>query len=102
VLAQPLTSKIHLPLKGGPSNRKRNSEKANNEFRTRNNEYRSKVFYQYFFSKKTERSDSILRHSAVRYSIFCGSLLTFHKRCWVALQLGTLNLEPFNLWRFIA
>jgi len=24
--------------------------------------------------KKTERSDSILRNSAVRYSIFCGSL----------------------------
>ena len=34
------------------SNRKRNSEKANNEYRTRNNEYRSKVFYHYYFLKR--------------------------------------------------
>jgi hypothetical protein len=27
-----------------------------------------------FILKKIERSDSILRHSAVRYSTFCGSL----------------------------
>jgi len=32
------------------------------------------VMYSVYF-KKTEQSDSILRHSAVRYSIFCGSLL---------------------------
>jgi hypothetical protein len=31
------------------------------------------VKYSIFF-KRTERSDSSLRHSAVRYSIFCGSL----------------------------
>jgi hypothetical protein len=31
--------------KNGQSNRKRNFEKANNEYRTRNNECLSKVFY---------------------------------------------------------
>ncbi|CAB1076141.1 hypothetical protein D1AOALGA4SA_3939 [Olavius algarvensis Delta 1 endosymbiont] len=35
--------------------------------------------YSIYFIKKTEQSDSTLRHSAVRYSIFCGSLLMqFH------------------------
>ncbi|CAB1080354.1 hypothetical protein D1AOALGA4SA_8037 [Olavius algarvensis Delta 1 endosymbiont] len=29
--------------------------------------------YSVYF-KKTERSDSTLRHSAVRYSTFCGSI----------------------------
>ena len=38
-----------------------------------NVECRRKEFYRFLLSKKTERSDSTLRHSAVRYSIFCGS-----------------------------
>jgi hypothetical protein len=36
-----------------------------------------------FYNQKTERSDTTLRNSAVRYSIFCGSLLTwFHTKCF--------------------
>ncbi|CAB1073018.1 hypothetical protein D1AOALGA4SA_1733 [Olavius algarvensis Delta 1 endosymbiont] len=31
------------------SDRRKNSEKANNEYRTRNNEYRSKAIYHYYF-----------------------------------------------------
>ena len=30
--------------------------------------------YSVYFIKKTEQSETILRNSAVRYSIFCGSL----------------------------
>jgi hypothetical protein len=48
--------------------------------------------------KKTERSDSILRNSAVRYSIFCGSLFN-QARTAAALTPETfLNLtsEPLN------
>jgi hypothetical protein len=52
---------------------KRNFEKANIEYRIMNVECRSKVFCL-FYKKMTEQSDSALRHSAVRYSIFCGSL----------------------------
>ena len=60
-------------LKSGQSN-----QKINFGFmelikkRISNHEYRRNVFY--LFYKKIERSDSTLRHSAVRYSIFCGSL----------------------------
>ena len=59
--------------------------------------------------KKTERSDSILRHSAVQHSIFCGSLFSpscklyeqeanhvkFHIRCQrtEALECGIGNAE---------
>jgi len=50
-------------LKSGQSNRNRNFEKTNVE-----------GMYSVYFKKKTEQSDSTLRHSAVRYSIFCGSL----------------------------
>ena len=32
------------------------------------------VRYSVYFMKMRERSDTTLRHSAVRYSIFCGSL----------------------------
>jgi hypothetical protein len=39
-----------------------------------NIEYRRKEFYRFLLIQKTERSDSILHDSAVRYSIFCGSL----------------------------
>ena len=54
-----------LPLAANvQSNRERNSEKANNEYRTRNNEYRSKVFYHLLFLIKTERS------GIHKYSIF--------------------------------
>ena len=52
------------------SDRKINLKK--NEYRIMNIECRRNVFC--LFYKKTERSDSILRNSAVRYSIFCGSL----------------------------
>jgi len=41
-----------------------------------NVEYRRKAFYRFLLIKKTERSDSTLRNSAVRYSIFCGSLFS--------------------------
>jgi len=34
-------------LKSGQFNRERNFEKANNEYRTRNNECQSKVFYRF-------------------------------------------------------
>ena len=61
------------------SNRKRNFEKANIEYRTRNVECRSNVFCL-FYKKLTERSDSTLRYSIfdIRYSIFCGSLFNSH------------------------
>ena len=52
---------------------------SNNEYRMSNVECRMsnvEVMYSVYF-KRTERSDSTLRHSAVRYSIFCGSLLNF-------------------------
>jgi hypothetical protein len=39
-----------------------------------NVEYRRKEFYRFLLIQKTEHSDSILHDSAVRYSIFCGSL----------------------------
>ncbi|CAB1077976.1 hypothetical protein D1AOALGA4SA_5747 [Olavius algarvensis Delta 1 endosymbiont] len=45
--------------------------------------------YSVYF-KKTERSDSTLRHSAVRYSLFCGSLLMFHKSKAEALSLPAI------------
>jgi len=61
--------------KNGQFNRKRNFKKENVEYRIMNIECRRKVFY--LFYKKTERSDSTLQNSAVRYSIFCGSLLYF-------------------------
>ena len=32
------------------------------------------VRYSVYFMKMKERSDTTLRHSAVRYSLFCGSL----------------------------
>jgi hypothetical protein len=35
---------------------------------------RSKESYRLLWIQKTKRSDSTLRNSAVRYSIFCGSL----------------------------
>jgi len=44
----------------------------NIEHRTLNVQHR--IMYSVNFIKKTERSDTILRHSAVRHSIFCGSL----------------------------
>jgi hypothetical protein len=46
---------------------------SNNEYRMSNIE----VMYSVYFIKRTERSETILRHSAVRYSIFCGSLFKF-------------------------
>jgi hypothetical protein len=51
-------------------------KKANVEYRITNIECRRNVFY--LFYKKMERSDSTLRNSAVRYSIFCGSLFTHY------------------------
>ncbi|CAB1085616.1 hypothetical protein D1AOALGA4SA_13101 [Olavius algarvensis Delta 1 endosymbiont] len=45
---------------------------ANVEHRTPNIEHR--IMYSVYLIKKTEQSDSTLRHSAVRYSIFCSSL----------------------------
>ena len=39
-----------------------------------NIECRRNVFYPFY--KKIERSETTLRHSAVRYSIFCGSLFS--------------------------
>jgi len=39
-----------------------------------NIECRRKEFYRLLLIQKIERSDSILHDSAVRYSIFCGSL----------------------------
>jgi hypothetical protein len=42
------------------------------EYRIMNVEYRRKVFW--LFYKKTEHSETTLRNSAVRHSIFCGSL----------------------------
>ena len=42
------------------------------EYRIMNIECRRNVFYQFY--KKIERSETTLRNSAVRYSIFCGSL----------------------------
>ncbi|CAB1076323.1 hypothetical protein D1AOALGA4SA_4120 [Olavius algarvensis Delta 1 endosymbiont] len=60
--------------------------KANIEYRIMNVECRRNVFCL-FYKKTTERSETTLRHSAVRYSIFCGSLfksLKFHTRCRVS------------------
>src|SRR5210317_506680 len=51
-------------------------EKETFKKRISNNEYRRKAFYRFLLIKKTERSDSTLSNSAVRYSIFCGSLLS--------------------------
>jgi len=36
--------------------------------------YEKKEFYRFLLIQKTERSDSIFHGSAVRYSIYCGSL----------------------------
>jgi hypothetical protein len=44
-------------------------KKANIEYRIMNVEGRYTVYF-----KTAERSETILRNSAVRYSIFCGSL----------------------------
>ena len=52
-------------------------EKVTLKKRITNNECRmSNVegMYSVYFMKKTEQSETILRHSAVRYSTFCGSL----------------------------
>ena len=71
-------------LNSGQFNRKRNSEKANNEYRTRNIECRSNVFCL-LYKKMTERSDSTIRQSSfdIRHS------LKFHMRCQ-----GTEVLNP--------
>jgi hypothetical protein len=46
------------------------------EYRISNHEYRmSKECILSILFKKNEQSETTLRHSAVRYSIFCGSLL---------------------------
>jgi len=59
-----------------------------------NIECRRNVFY--LFYKKIERSETILRHSAVRYSIFCGSLFSLTTGC----QSGQLNhQETVPFWR---
>jgi hypothetical protein len=59
-------------LKSGQFDRIKNFEKANIEYRISNNECRRNVFYLSY--KKIERSETILRKSAVRYSKFCGLL----------------------------
>jgi hypothetical protein len=66
--------------KNGRSNRERNFEKANIEYRIMNVECQSNVFCL-FYKKMTERSESTLRHSLFDILRFCGSLLTkFHTR----------------------
>jgi hypothetical protein len=62
--------------KNGQSDRKRN-------YRKENVECRRKEYYRFLFLliQKTERSDSILHDSAVRYSIFCGSLFSPAASC---------------------
>jgi hypothetical protein len=52
--------------------RKAEFKDLKNEYRTRNNEFRSKDFCNSNSWKQTERSDSTLHHSKflVRYSIF--------------------------------
>ena len=61
----------------------------------------------YLFYLKTKRSDSTLRHSAVRYSIFCGSLFTKYSftraaaaGCLVVLFLVVLVFGCFGVWLF--
>jgi len=60
---------------------------SNNEYRMSNVECRRKEFYRFLLIQKTERSDSILHDSAVRYSIFCGSLFSPAASC----QSGQFN-----------
>jgi hypothetical protein len=60
---------------------------SNNEYRMSNVECRRKEFYRFLFIQGTERSDSILHDSAVRYSIFCGSLFSQATSC----QSGQFN-----------
>jgi hypothetical protein len=51
--------------------------------------------YSVNLKKKTEQSDSILRDSAVRYSIFCGSLFSpVAGRRRVSLIEDETSLEP--------
>jgi hypothetical protein len=48
--------------------------------------------------KKTEQSDSTLRHSAVRYSIFCGSLvLKLIKRSVINIRRSMLDVQSFTV-----
>jgi len=58
-------------LKSGQFVREKNSKKENIEFRIMNIECRRNEFCLF---KKTERSETTLQNSAVRYSLFCGSL----------------------------
>jgi hypothetical protein len=81
-------------LKSGQSNRERNFEKENIEYRIMNVECRRDVFC--LFKKKTERSETILRYSAVRYSIFCGSLFSPTAGCQ-SRQFNGQETVPF--WR---
>jgi hypothetical protein len=64
-------------LKSGQSDRERNFglvSQIDVFILVLKSEYRRKAFYRFLLIKKTERSDSTLRNSAVRYSVFCGSL----------------------------
>jgi len=47
------------------------------------------------FSKKIEKSETILRNSAVRYSIFSGSL--FPGFCGLLFNSAARHLKPMNL-----
>jgi hypothetical protein len=79
--------------KNSRSNRKRNSEKANNDYRITNDEGRRNVFC--LFYKKIERSETTLRHSAVRcftQAIDAGSLI-IKKPC----HFGVVSYER-RLW----
>ena len=73
----------------GQFDRKRNCEKANIEYRILNVECRMSKQCILSILKKTEQSDSTLRNSAVRYSIFCGSLF---QTCVVSYEFWGADL----------
>jgi hypothetical protein len=78
--------------KNGRSNRKRNPEKENIEYRIMNVEYRRNVFY--LFLKK--RWSEAIPHFDIRYSIFCGSLFSPTADCQ-SNQSNHQQTVPF--WR---
>jgi len=45
-----------------------------------------------FYFRKTERSETILRNSAVRYSLFCGSLFRPREFSYKRLKLPRRNI----------
>ena len=75
-LSEPVSG-VSADQKNGRSIRKRNFEKANNEYRTRNVEYRSKAFYLFLLKRlsKAKPDFEILRFDIRDSAVRCSNIM---------------------------